>query len=119
MPVFGIAQLWCSSKDLGPNYDFGSKWAWYKREKSDFNEFNFWTHEPLINGKKNMPVFGIAQFWFSGYDLGLNYEFGSRWAWNRREQTDFNEFSFWAHEPLINGEKSMPVFGIAQFWFSG
>ena len=62
MPVHGIAQLRCSSYDLGPNSDFGSRWAWNRREKSDFNEFSFWAHEPLRIGKKNMSVFGIAQY---------------------------------------------------------
>ena len=52
-----------------------------------------------------MSLFGIAQFWFSGYDLGPNYEFGSRWAWNRREKSEINVLSFWAHEPVINGKK--------------
>ena len=37
---------------LGPNYDFGSRWTWNRLEKSDFNEFSFWVHEPLRIGKK-------------------------------------------------------------------
>ena len=32
--------------------------------------------------------------------VSLNFE--PKWAWNRREKSDFEEFRFWAHEPLRN-----------------
>ena len=48
-----------------PNYDVGPRWAWNGREKSAFNEFSFSAHEPLGNGKKNIPGCWIAQFWGS------------------------------------------------------
>ena len=65
MPIFRIAQLWCPSKDLGPNYDFGTSWAGNKREKSNFNDSASEFTNSLEMVKKNMPVFGIAQLWCS------------------------------------------------------
>ena len=112
----GIAQFWCPSYELGANYDFGPRWARNKREKLDFKEFSFWTHKPLRNGKNNMSDFGIAQFWCPSLELGPIYDFGPRWARNRREKSDLNEFSLWAHEPLRNGKKNISDFGIAQLW---
>ena len=116
MSGFGIAQFWCPSSELGPNYNFRPRWARNRREKQDFKEFSFWNHEPLRNGKKNMLGFGIAQFCCPSYELGPNYDFGPRWAPNRREKSDFKEFSLWAYEPIRNGKKNMPGFGITQLW---
>ena len=82
------------------------RWVVNGHKKSDFKEFSFWAHEPLRNGKKNMAGFGITQFWCPRYELGPNYDVGQRWAWNRRKKWDFDEFSFWAHEPLGNGKKT-------------
>ena len=56
MSGLGIAQLWCPSKELGPNYDFGPKWARNRREKLDLKQLSFWAHEPLRNGKKTCPA---------------------------------------------------------------
>ena len=78
--------------------------------KTDFNELSFWAHEPLRNGKKNMSGFGIAQFWCPRLELGWNYDVRPRCAWNRHEESDFNEFSFWAHKPLRNGTKTIQAF---------
>ena len=44
------------------------------------------------------------------YELGPKYDVGPRWAGNRHEKSDFNEFSFWAHQPLRNGKKTYQAF---------
>ena len=46
-----------------------------------------------------------------------NYYFGPIRVGNKRKKSDFNEVSFWDHEPLINGkkQKNMSGFGIFQF----
>ena len=119
MSLLGIAEFWFLGYDLGPNYDFGSRWARNKREKSDLNELSFWAHEPLRNVKKKSQSLE-----------SLNYDIRARiyaqikiLVPDEREtdakKSDFNEFSLWAHEPLINGKKNMSLYGIAQFWFSG
>ena len=60
--------------------------------------------------KKNMSGFGIAQFWSPRLELAWNYDVVPWWAWNRQEKSAFNEFSFWAHEPLIYGKKLIQAF---------
>ena len=60
--------------------------------------------------KKNNSGFWIAQFWCPNKDLGLTYDFGSTWVRNRREKSDFYEFSFSANEPLRNGKKTIQAF---------
>ena len=37
-------------------------------------------------------------------------DFGSTWIGNSREKSDFNKFSFSAHEPLRNGKKTIQAF---------
>ena len=54
---------------------------------------------PYKWGKKIFR-FWIARLWYPSQELGVNYDFGPRWAWNGREKSVFNEFSFSAYEPL-------------------
>ena len=99
-----------SELGVGRNYGFGHRSVVNKHKKFDCKEFSFWAHEPFRNGKKNISGFGIAEFWCSRWELGRNYDVGTRWAWNRNEKSDFKEFSFWPHEPLRNGKKPIQAF---------
>ena len=89
---------------------FWPRWGGNWNEKSDFKEFIFWALEPLRNGKKNNSGVWIALFRCLSWELGPNYDFGPRWARNKRKKSDIKEFSFWAHEPLRNGKKTIQTF---------
>ena len=78
------------------NYDFVPRWASNGREKSDFNEFSFWAHESLRNGKKKIQAFDLSILMS---ELEVSPEE------HRREKLGCKEFSFGSHEPLINGKK--------------
>ena len=116
--------------DLAPNYDvslwnrsilmlelgfrpklrFWANMSTKQTQKIGFQRIQLISSRTLRNGKLNMSVFGIAQFWYLSNDLGPNYDFGSRCAQNRRKKSDFNEFGFWAPEPLRNCKKTCQAF---------
>ena len=78
----------------------------------DLNEFSFWAHEPLSNGKKACHALESL-----GSDVRAKSKakitiLGQDEQETEEKKKDSNEFRFWAHEPLRNGKKNMLGFGI-------
>ena len=89
-----------------------------RRKKWDFNEFSFWAHEPLWNGKETFQAFEsinsdirdriLAQITILGLD---EHETDAK---NRTLTNSASELT----NPLEIVKKTISGFWIDQFWFS-
>ena len=78
-------------------------------QKFDCKEFSFWAHEPLKNWEKKHVRLWNHLILMSEIGVRLKLRCWAKMS-NRHEKSDFNEFRFWAHEPLKMGKQTFQAF---------
>ena len=81
-----------------------AKMSMKQTQKSDFNEFRFWAHEPWEMVKNQFRLLNRSIL-MSELGVRPKLRFWAQTSSKQTQKYDSKVFNFWSHEPLRNGKK--------------